>query len=496
MLRLRTLEYKWLVAIAFIFGIFMDIMDSTVVNVALPTLGRQFHAGNDTLEWVVTGYLLSLAVWIPASGWIGDRFGTKRTFMFALAMFTLSSALCGLAWNIGALIGFRLLQGVGGGMMTPVGTAMLFRAFPPAERAKASTVLMIPTVLAPALGPVFGGWLVDTVGWRWIFYINLPIGMLGFLFTSFFVREHREKGTGRFDIPGFLLSGSGLALALFALSRGPNYGWTSAAVLGTALASVACFAALVYVELHIDQPLLALRLFGDRMFRNANMAFFMATGSLIGVLFLLPLLMQQLRGLSAARAGLLSSPQALGMVLAAQVAGRIYPKVGPRRMIAASLTVLAITSFLFVLVDLQTSLWAVGGIMLVRGMAMAFTFIPLQTATFSTISMRDTGRASSLFSTTRQVGSSVGVALLATTLVSRTKVHVASAVQVAAGSAKDAAAIHGRLLGFHDAFAAAVVIGVAGIAFAFLIHDADAASTLHRAAPSEEPALQPEPVGV
>src|SRR5215813_5592212 len=149
----RTIEYKYLVAIVFIFGLFMDILDTTVVNVALPTLGRQFHAGNGTLEWVVTGYLLSLAVWIPASGWIGDRFGTKKTFIFALFMFTGASALCGAAWSIESLIAFRVLQGVGGGMLTPVGTAMLFRAFPPRERAAASTVLMIPSVLAPALGP-------------------------------------------------------------------------------------------------------------------------------------------------------------------------------------------------------------------------------------------------------------------------------------------------------------------------------------------------------
>src|SRR5437764_15071697 len=147
----------------------MDLMDLTIVNVALPTLGREFHVGNSTLEWVVLGYLLSLAVWIPASGWIGDRFGTKKVFLFALAMFTLASVLCGQAHSLGELVAFRVLQGVGGGMLVPVGTAMLFRAFPPIERTKASTVLLIPTVIAPALGPVVGGWLVTDVSWRWLF---------------------------------------------------------------------------------------------------------------------------------------------------------------------------------------------------------------------------------------------------------------------------------------------------------------------------------------
>ena len=156
-MRLKNIPYKWVVATIFVIGLFMDIMDTTIVNVALPTLAKDFGASAASIEWVVLGYLLSLAVWIPASGWVGDRFGTKRTFLFALFAFTLASALCGQAHSAGELIAFRVLQGVGGGMLTPVGTAMLFRAFPPAERAKASTVLILPTVLAPALGPIVGG---------------------------------------------------------------------------------------------------------------------------------------------------------------------------------------------------------------------------------------------------------------------------------------------------------------------------------------------------
>src|SRR5690348_3844093 len=207
---LRNAPYKWLVAAAFIFGLFMDLMDLTIVNVALPVLGTKLKADSSGLEWVVTGYLLSLAVWIPASGWIGDRFGTKKTFMFALAMFVGASALCGASWNIGSLIAFRVIQGIGGGMMTPVGMAMLFRAFPPNERAQASAVLFAPTFIAPTLGPIFGGWLVTDVDWRLIFYINLPIGILGLLFTFFFVEEHTEPASGRFDPWGFVLSGASL----------------------------------------------------------------------------------------------------------------------------------------------------------------------------------------------------------------------------------------------------------------------------------------------
>src|SRR6266508_488884 len=201
-------------------------MDATVVNVALPTLGRDFSAGNSTIEWVVTGYLLSLAVWIPASGWLGDRFGTKKTFLFALGTFTAASVLCGAAWNIEYLIAFRVLQGVGGGMLTPVGTAMLFRAFPPRERARASAILILPTVLAPATGPVLGGYLVEYHSWHWIFLVNIPIGLIGLAIAALYLREQREAAPGRLDLPGFFLSAPSLALLVYALSeagqRGPD----------------------------------------------------------------------------------------------------------------------------------------------------------------------------------------------------------------------------------------------------------------------------------
>src|SRR5579884_2175321 len=183
LLGLRRIEYKYLVAAAFVFGAFMEILDTTIVNVALPTLGNEFHATTSSLEWVVTGYLLSLAVWVPASGWVGDRFGTKRTFIVATSIFTAASVLCGSAWSIQSLALFRVLQGIGGGMMTPVGTAMIYRVYTVQERARASAIIGIPTQVAPMLGPVLGGLLVDKASWRWIFYVNLPVGALSVLFS-------------------------------------------------------------------------------------------------------------------------------------------------------------------------------------------------------------------------------------------------------------------------------------------------------------------------
>jgi MFS family permease len=461
-----TVPYKWLVATAFISGLFMDLTDATIVNVALPTLGRDFGASINTLEWVVTGYLVSLAVWIPASGWIGDRFGTKKTFAFALAMFTLSSVLCGLAWSAGSLIAFRILQGIGGGMMTPVGTTMLFRAFPAIERAKAAAVITIPTAIAPAIGPVLGGWLVEYASWRWIFYVNVPVGVAALIFTLLFLREHKEPAVGAFDVWGFLCSGGGLALLLFALSQAPSLGWTSPQILLSGLAGIALLVALVVIELHQPSPILHIRLFRDRMFRSANLAMFMVTAMLFGVLFLLPLFLQQLRGLSVCLriddgptgSGTPAHVAAVQPALstnrsAADAGGRAGRDHDHIRVVPAGRP--------------QTNLWWVRGIMFLRGVFMSIAFVASQAATFSTISSEETGRASALFNTNRQVAASLGVAILATVLSQEMQAH--RALGAAPGAVQSAA-----LLAFHAAFAASIAFGLLGIFFALRIHDDDA----------------------
>jgi EmrB/QacA subfamily drug resistance transporter len=482
--------YKYLVATAFIFGLFIDVLDATIVNVALPTLGREFQVGNDTLEWVVTGYLLSLAVWIPASGWIGDRFGTKRIFLLALAVFLIGSALCGVAWSVESLIAFRLLQGVGGGMLTPVGTAMVFRAFPLAERAKGATIIAIPAVLAPVVGPVLGGWLVDSVGWRWIFYVNLPIGIAGFLFAALLLREHAEERPGRFDPWGFGLAGAALALLLYALSQVPDAGWQAPRVLVTAIGGLLCSIALVWIELRRAEPMLDLRLFRDRMFRGANVTNVLATAGLMGMLFVVPLFLQQLRGLSALESGLTSFPQALGLISIMPLAGWLYGRVGPRRLIVVGLTGATLTAALFVLVDLDTDLWWIRAVLYLRGLAFGLALLPLQTTTFATIRSADTGRASALFSSARQVASSLGVALLASVLVAGAHGALAhGAPALAADGATDAA--RAALLGFQYAFAAAALVGLVATAAALAIHDEDALGARATAAPTDT--LQAEP---
>jgi len=221
----NRLQPKHIVAIVYVMAIFASAVDTQAVNVALPRLSREFHASPAGIEWVVTGYLLSLAIWVPASGWLGDRFGSKRMFLTAIVAFTGASALCGIAQSLLQLVIFRILQGVGGGMMAPIGFAMLMRAFPPEERAAASRWLLIPITIGPASGPIVGGFLLTVASWRWVFYLNLPIGVLAFVVGAMFLTEHREPRAGGFDLPGFLLSGTGLGLVLYSLSQGPAHGW-------------------------------------------------------------------------------------------------------------------------------------------------------------------------------------------------------------------------------------------------------------------------------
>ena len=233
----------------------------------------------------------------PASGWLGDRFGTKRIFLLALTIFTVASALCGLSQSLTELVVFRIVQGVGGGMLTPVGMAMLFRTFPPAERVRASRILIVPTAFAPALGPVLGGLLVTDASWRWVFFVNVPMGIIALIFGMLFLHEHREPAAGRFDAVGFVLAGAGLGTLMYALSEGPSHGWTSPLIVGLGLLGAALLTVLVWYELRIDEPMIYLRLVGNRLFRATTIVMFITTAAFLGTLYLVALFFQDGLGL-------------------------------------------------------------------------------------------------------------------------------------------------------------------------------------------------------
>jgi EmrB/QacA subfamily drug resistance transporter len=460
----RRMPYKYVVAIVYVTALFLDILDVTIVNVAIPAIGQEFQT--DSAEWIVLGYTLSLAVWIPASGWLGDRFGTKRVFLFAFGAFIAGSALCAAAQTIEQLVAFRVIQGIGGGMLTPVGIAMLFRAFPPIERAKASTYIMIPTLAAPALGPIIGGLLVTHVSWHWIFLINVPIGIVGFVFGWKFLREHREPTAGSFDVPGFVFSAAALALIVYALSEGPRSGWTSPVVLTSAAIGAVCGALLVVIELRTPRPLLDLRLLGNRIFRQCNIVSFFSTMSFLGLLFVMPLYLQLLRGFDAFHSGLTTFPQAIGVMISSQVAGRLYGRIGPRRLMTFGLFAAGLVILMFTRIGLDTNLWLIRGLMFLRGLAMGFAFIPMQAASYATIAPADNGRASAIFSTQRQVGVSIGVAVLASVLV--TFMPLSS----------PPIDVDRALTGYHVAFGLAVLLAWIAAFAAWRIRDSDAAPTM------------------
>jgi EmrB/QacA subfamily drug resistance transporter len=462
----RDVEYKWIVAVVYVSALFLDILDTTIVNVAIPSLGRELHT--ESAEWVVLGYTLSLAVWIPTSGWLGDRFGTKRTFLFALMAFTSGSLLCGAAQSIGQLIAFRVLQGVGGGMLTPVGLAMLFRAFPPAERARAATLIMIPTLAAPALGPVLGGLIVTNVSWRWIFLVNVPVGMTAFWFGWRHLREHKHPASGRFDIAGFALSGAALALIVYTLSEGPEAGWTSPLVLTCAVIGVIAAIAMVVVELRIPSPMLALRLLHNRMFRQCNLVSLFSIASFLGVTFVMPLYLQLLRGMTPLQSGLTTFPQAFGVMVSSMIAGRVYARIGPRRLMTFGFISAALAIALYTRLDLHTSLWLIRALMFGRGLCMGFAFVPMQAASYATIEPSQNGRASSIFSTQRQVGVSLGVAIMASIL----------AAHMSLSRSPLPNEVHRALTGVRWAFGVAVGFALLAGVCSYFIRDQDAEATM------------------
>ncbi len=457
------------VSIVFVCAMFMSIMDSTIVNVALPSLARQLNVPSTSIDAVVVAYLVSLAVVMPASGWLGDRWGTKRIFLLALTLFIVSSALCGLASSYGMLIVFRVLQGAAGGALTPVGTAMLYRTFPPSQRVQVSRVLIIPTVLAPALGPVIGGLLVTQLSWRYVFYVNVPIGIAACLFGFIFLHEHKEATPGRFDLAGFMLGGIGLALVIYALSEGPSSGWISANILGSALTGAILLVAFVFIELRKREPMLDLHLLRDRLFRSTNLVSLFAYAGFLGVLFVGPLFLQEALGVTALTSGLTTFPEAIGVVLSTQVVARLYPRIGPRRLLVGGLTGVAILMSLLSLMGFETNLWVMRVVMFLIGAGMAYAFLPLRAATFATISPASTGRASAFYSAQNQFGAAFGVAVLGTVL-STLGVTTLSATGV----------VQPNLAAYHAAFLAAALLALIGACIALTISDRDAAVTMKR----------------
>ncbi len=464
--RMLALPYERQVLVIYIVAIFMTVIDGTMVNVALPTMAEEFGVDASDVEWIAVGYLLAVATVIPAAGWLGDRFGTKRVFLVSLAAFTVVSLLCGAAQSLDQLVVFRVLQGLGGGLMAPVGAAMLYRAYPMSQRATAATAVLSVAVIAPALGPLLGGILVDQASWRWIFLINIPIGAVGLVLAAASLREELHDEPGRLDLLGLVLSGGSIGVLLYTMSIGPERGWTSPTVLALAAVGVAAFGAAIVTELSVEQPALLLRLFRDRLFRDVNIAAALIYAGFFGQIFVLPIYLQSLRDFSAFQSGLVQSPQAFGVFLISNLAGRrAYRVIGPRRLMTVGTAVAAGITCSFALVDLDTPLPAIAALSFGRGLAMGLVFVSIQTAVYATTSLADTGRATSLFNTQRQISFASGTALAATVLAA------------SLGGLSDSAPAVDRLAAHQHAFLAVGLIMIPGILVSWFIRDDDVAET-------------------
>ncbi|MCB0067241.1 MAG: DHA2 family efflux MFS transporter permease subunit, partial [Caldilineaceae bacterium] len=318
----ETFPYKWKVLISVIFGIFMVILDTTIVNIAFRTLQEEFAAGVNQSQWIISIYVLALGISTPLSGFLGDRFGMKRTYVTGLGLFVLGSLLCGVSPSLWLLIGARTLQGFGGGIALPLGTALLFSAFPPKEQGTALGIFGIAIVTAPALGPILGGYLVDQGLWRWIFFVNIPVGILGIGLASWWLKaQERQQGLS-LDLWGLIASTVGFGSILYASSVASDQGWTAPNVLLFFALGVVGLIAFFLIELFVaEQPLLDLRLFRSRIFTNAAFVGWVSVVALFGAEFLLPLYLQVLRGRTALETGFILLPLAVAAAIATPLAG-------------------------------------------------------------------------------------------------------------------------------------------------------------------------------
>jgi len=403
-----------------VLGAMMAILDTTVVNVAIQALTIEFQTSFDTIQWIVTGYMLALATVIPVTGWASDRFGTKRLYMLAIALFLLGSMLAGMAWNIETLIIFRVLQGLGGGMLMPAGMTIMTRAAGPHRVGRVMAVLGVPMLLGPIGGPILGGYLVDAVSWRWIFYINVPIGVIGLLLAWRVLPKDESRPTDRFDFPGMLMLSPGLALLIFGVSKIPHEGGVgSVGVWLPALAGIVLIAAFVFRALRVANPLVDLRLFRDRTFTIAmvTMTFFMV--AFLGAMLVLPTYFVLVRGESALQAGLLLAPQGLGAMLTMPIAGRLADKIGPGKVVLPGMVLIVAGLAVFTQVGATTSYPLLLGGLFVMGLGMGATMMPISAAALQTLTQRSVARASTAMNIVQQTAGGIGSAIMSVIVASQ-----------------------------------------------------------------------------
>ncbi|HEX9339297.1 MAG TPA: DHA2 family efflux MFS transporter permease subunit [Pseudonocardiaceae bacterium] len=408
-----------------VLGAFMAILDVTVVTVAINTLSVRFGVSLETIQWATTGYTLALATVIPLTRWAASRFGTKRLYLTAIATFLVGSALAGSAWSIQTLILFRVLQGLGGGMIMPTGMIILTDLAGPQRIGRIMGVLGIPMLLGPILGPLLGGWLVDAASWRWIFFINVPVGLVAIVLGLRILPPGNPKPTERLDWPGLLMLSPGLAALIYGLAQvSRSGGIASVAVLVPALAGLLLIVGFVVRTLRARNPLIDLTLFTNRAFTMSAVAIVLFAVAFFGATFVLPLYYQNVRSDSAGTAGLLMAAQGIGALLSMPLSGMVADRVGPARVARTGIVLIAAGLAAFLVLGANGPYPLLGSVLFVMGAGMGMTMMPMVSAALRALTKADVPTGSTVLNIVQQIGSSIGIATMSTVLGAELASHL------------------------------------------------------------------------
>ena len=421
--------YKWTVMVIVMLGMIMAMIDSSIVNVSIPTIMADFGANVADIEWVVTAYMLAFAVLMPLTAWLRDRIGHKILYTFSLGLFTLGSLLCGLAWNIPSLIAARVVQALGGGAMGPTGMAMIAEVFEPKERGRAMSYFGMGIIVGPAIGPTLGGYLTSTFGWRSIFLVNLPVGIFTALLAFEMLAHDRPPAHERkkpFDLVGFVFLTIFLLSFLLGVSKGESEGWTSTYILTCAALSVFGFIGFLIAETLIRDRIMDLSLFKFPVFSISMLISAIRSVALFGGIFLLPLFLQHLKGLSAMQSGLIMLPGSIMVAVSMPFIGYLTDKASPRFLTLFGMACLIYSMYLYKDISIYMSYWDIIWPTMIRGVGMACLMAPIMTLALNAVPRRSAGMASSMMSIIQQVGGAAGIAILSTVLDNRTKFHLST----------------------------------------------------------------------
>ncbi len=434
----RPPVHKWVVTVTVLTGTIMAVLDSSIVNVALPDMSGTLGATLEEITWAVTAYILAQVIVMPITGLLASRFGRKRFYMSSVLLFTLSSMACGLARDMGFMVGFRILQGFGGGVLLTVSQAILRETFPPEEQGLAMGLYGFGVVLAPAFGPTLGGWITDQYSWPWIFYINVPIGMLNLLLVSRFIEDppYLRRVKGDIDWVGLALLVVGLGAFQLMIAEGERHDWFQSGFI-VRLAAIAAIGLVLFVwhELRVEHPAVNLRILRNVSFSSATAIGGVLGFALFGSLFLLPVMLQRLLGFDAMQSGLTMMPRSLAMAVVMPISGRFYNRLGPRLLVGAGLVTAFFGFFSMSRLSTAVGYWDLFWPQVWQGVGFSMIFVALSTAALSTISRTRMTEATGLYNVVRQVTGSVGVAVAATTLSSSTiRYHAMLTEKVGPGS--------------------------------------------------------------